>query len=147
MKFSLTLLAILAGALAAPTTLAHSQRRNANAIVSIRLEDDAGQHYSVGDVQQPSSPSGSHVSVLVGQQLDFNSNAPILRVLNIAQISEGLSLNAAQVQKDDTRVLCKASINSSSGGPTFSIADEQIFLDQGQVAKLTGLSCWFEQEC
>ncbi|KAF1842310.1 uncharacterized protein K460DRAFT_409726 [Cucurbitaria berberidis CBS 394.84] len=144
MKCFFAIASVLVFAMAAPTPQPQLPDSNANAIAHIRLIGDANQHYSIGHTQAPSAQSGSIISVLVGQSIDFSSNAPRLQEIEISRISQGESLEGVAVSENDGSVICKALIKGSSDGPTFSVKDVGVLLDEGRTVKLTGLACWVE---
>ena len=144
MKCFVTIACILVLATAAPTPHPQISDSSANAIVYIRLIGDANQHYSIGETQTPSTPSGNVIPVLVGQSLDFSSNAPRLQEIEISRISQGGSLEGVAVLENDENVVCEASIGGSREGPVFSVKDVRVELDQGRVVKLAGLKCRFK---
>ena len=146
MKYFFAIVAVLVHATAAPIPQSQFSDSNANAIVHIRLIGDASQHYSIGDTQKPSVPSGSVLSILVGQSLDFPSYAPQLQAIEISRITQGGSLGGMAVSEMDQNVVCKASIKGLSDGSTFSVKDARVLLDEGRMVKLTGLACWVEPE-
>ncbi|CAO2657174.1 Nn.00g033000.m01.CDS01 [Neocucurbitaria sp. VM-36] len=147
MKYLFAIVAVLVHATtAAPIPQPQFPDSNANAIVHIRLIGDANQHYSTGDTQIPSAPSGSILSILVGQSLDFPSYAPQLQAIEISRITQGGSLGGMAVSDMDQNVVCKAAIKGISDGSTFSVKDAQVLLDEGRMVKLTGLACWIEPE-
>lgn len=143
MRCFVAIASVLVLATAAPTP--HLSHSDANAIVHIRLMGAANQHYSLGQTQTPSTPSGSVIPVLVGQSLDFSSNAPRLQEIDISRISPGGSLEGVDVSEDDESVLCEARIDASTRGPVFSVKDVRVLLDQGRMVKLAGLTCWLER--
>lgn len=136
---------MLSLAAAAPVTRYPSSLSPTNAIAYVRLIGNSNQHYSIGDSQILSTAGGSTIPVLVGQSLDFSGDAPLIQEIELARVGRGSSLAGVQIADDDDDIICKASINGSSLGYSFSIQDAKVSLDEGKQVKLTGLACWIER--
>ncbi|KAH7402832.1 hypothetical protein BKA66DRAFT_564727 [Pyrenochaeta sp. MPI-SDFR-AT-0127] len=145
MRSFVVVTSILALVAAVPTPQALSSNTKANAMAYVRLIGDSNQHYSTGDTQTPSLPRGSVIPVLLGQSLDFSFSAPRIQAIEIARVAQGQSLSGIAVAKDDEDVVCKASMNGSSKGPSFRLGDVRVLLDGGRTVKLTGLTCGVEK--
>lgn len=133
-------------AAAAPTSHTRHADINANAIVYVRLIGDSNRHYSMGNIQKPSLHSGSIIPVMVGQTLDFSNNAPRIQAIEISRVAHGQSLNGIDIAEDDQDVVCKASMNGSSEGPSFWVDDMRVLLAEGRIMELTGLACGVERK-
>ncbi|OAL52664.1 hypothetical protein IQ07DRAFT_598251 [Pyrenochaeta sp. DS3sAY3a] len=133
---------VLGLAAAVPVTRQPSLNPPANAIAYVHLIGNSNQHYSTGDTQILPTIGGSTIPVLVGQSLDFSSDAPFIQEIELARVGRGSSLAGEQIEDDDSSIVCKASINGSSKGYSFSINDFKVSLDEGKRVKLTGLACW-----
>lgn len=125
-----------------PVTRHPSSNPSVNAIAYVHLIGNSNQHYSAGDTQILSTVGGTTIPVLVGQSLDFSSDAPLIQEIELARVRRGSSLAGEQIEDDDDSIICKASVNGSSKGYSFSIEDIKVSLNAGKWVKLTGLACW-----
>ncbi|KNG44745.1 hypothetical protein DDE82_006701 [Stemphylium lycopersici] len=107
-------------------------------------------HYSAGAAQNPQLSTSTatnawSIHIPIDISLDLSARPEYVQALEIVGVEEGFGLQDEHVYKDDTAVVCKASLGSGSEGVIVRVGGERVLVDGGKVGKVTGVMCWKEE--
>lgn len=106
-------------------------------------------HYSAGVAQNPQLSTSTaenawSIHIPIDISLDLSARPEYVQALEIVGVEEGVGLQDEQVHKDDTAVVCKASLGWGSEGVVVRVGGERVLVNEGKVGKVTGVVCWKE---